>query len=152
MHARANIMNPLYSEIRECIDSFVDDLARVVSTAIHEEVARELDRLSLTDSGFASPGRKKRTHSPARSGASNGASGERREKKGRGRKRSAEQLELALSGDEKRKQAAAEEAPPPAPPPLFVHKRTREGKIHHLSRAAGNGEEDTARQNGAANP
>jgi hypothetical protein len=138
-------MNPQYREIRTCIDSFVDDMARIVERAITEEVQAELDRLSLAMRPAKRPS--VRRTPKARAGADNGAKAKAsRAPRKRG---AAKQLELPLANAPKQ---------PTSPPPLFVHKRARDGKIHHLSRAAAEAaaaaknEDEAGRQESAAPP
>jgi hypothetical protein len=131
-------MNAAQQQYRSCFAAFVQELGALVDVAIREAIAAELDRLAVSEN------RKRRTVARAQSRrrAASAENGERPSRKPRGRApRKSAPMEPS-NGTEKPVQPAAA-----VPPPLFVHKRSRDGQIQHLSRRNG---EDEAQPNTAA--
>jgi hypothetical protein len=130
-------MTPLQRQIRACIDSFIEDVARAVQAAIKEQVSAELARFEP-----------KPVRAPKRRATRNADGSARTERAQRGERKKrgkARQLELPLSGDAKQ---GSEDAG--SPPPLFVHRRSRDGRILQISRVSAQGEDETTEQDGAA--
>jgi hypothetical protein len=119
-------MNAAQQQYRACFASFLGDLQGLVDVAIRAAGAAELERLTASQ--------KRQQRSAARSTrrratpSDNGTPRRAEQPRGRTKKKPANGGLAAGSSEQ------TPPVKPVAPPPLFVHKRSRDGQIQHLSR------------------
>jgi hypothetical protein len=154
--------------IRNCIDSFADDLIELAEKFVRDHVATALARIKTP------PPSRRRVKEAAKTEARPGRRKlttveklERQRARAEERKRQ-RQLALPFAGDaaadaapkgrrgrRKGSEQASENAATPAdapPPPLFVVKRTRDGNIQTLQRKAEEAAQQAAQQAGENAP
>lgn len=128
-------MNAAQQQYRSCFAAFIEDIGDLVDRAIRQAIEAELERLLASERRKRSVARapsRRRTAKPENAGSGT----PRRSAKPRGRPQRSPSISDGEAVAERSKAPAA----PATPPPLFVHKRSRDGQIQHLSRRSGDDE------------